>query len=80
MGAYQETYDRWRADPEAFWDAAARAIEWDRPPDAVLDRTRAPLYDWFPGGRLNTCANALDRRRNLPAKKRAWERLIALYG
>jgi propionyl-CoA synthetase len=61
MGAYQETYDRWRADPEAFWDAAAQAIEWDRAPDAVLDRTRAPLYDWFPGGRLNTCANALDR-------------------
>ena len=29
---------------------------------------------------LDECANALDRRRNLPAKKRAWERLIALYG
>ncbi len=61
MGAYQETYDRWRADPEAFWLDAAGAIEWDRFPDAALDRTGGPLFRWFPGGRLNTCANALDR-------------------
>ncbi|MGD9571860.1 MAG: AMP-binding protein [Thermoleophilia bacterium] len=61
MGAYQETYDRWRADPEGFWLDAAGAIDWDRFPDAGLDRSRDPLFRWFPGGRLNTCANALDR-------------------
>ncbi|MFN8122205.1 MAG: propionyl-CoA synthetase [Thermoleophilia bacterium] len=61
MGAYQETYDRWLADPEAFWAERARDIEWFREPDAVLDRSADPIFRWFPGGRLNTCHNALDR-------------------
>src|SRR6476620_2948620 len=61
MGAYQETYDRWRRDPEAFWRELAGRIEWDREPDAVLDPSRAPLYRWFTGGRMNTCFNAVDR-------------------
>ncbi len=49
------------ADPEGFWGEAAAAIDWDRRWDCVLDRSRAPLYRWFRGGRLNTCWNALDR-------------------
>src|SRR5438067_5727106 len=61
MGAYEETYRRWEADPEGFWLEQARDIEWTREPDAALDRSGAPLYRWFPGGRLNTCFNALDR-------------------
>ena len=61
MGAYQETYERWRADPEAFWMAAAAGVEWDRAPDAALDSSAAPLHRWFPGGRMNTSWNALDR-------------------
>ena len=40
--------------------ARAAAIEWTRA-RAVLDESRAPFYRWFPGGRLNTCYNALDR-------------------
>ncbi len=61
MGAYQETYDRWSGDPEAFWRELAGRIEWEREPDAVLDSSRAPLYRWFTGGRMNTCFNAVDR-------------------
>jgi propionyl-CoA synthetase len=61
LGAYEETYRRWQADPEGFWLERAGDIEWLRPPDAALDATGAPLYRWFPGGRLNTCFNALDR-------------------
>ncbi len=49
------------ADPEPFWHAAARAIEWDRAPATVLDDTDAPFVRWFPDGRLNTCFNAVDR-------------------
>ena len=52
MGAYQETYDRWQNDPEGFWGQIAGGIEWTRAPDAVLDRSRAPLFDWFPGGQM----------------------------
>ena len=61
MGAYQETYDRWRDDPGGFWLDAAAAIEWDRPPETARDDSDAPLHRWFPGARLNTCHNALDR-------------------
>jgi propionyl-CoA synthetase len=61
MGAYQETYDRWMSDPEAFWRELAGRIEWEREPDVVLDASAAPLYRWFTGGRMNTCFNALDR-------------------
>jgi propionyl-CoA synthetase len=61
MGLFDETYRRSLDDPEAFWAEAAAAIDWDRQWDRVLDDSRAPLYRWFTGGRLNTCWNALDR-------------------
>ena len=58
---YAEIYDRALRDPESFWGEAARAIHWDAPWEKVLDDSGAPFYRWFPGGRLNTCYNALDR-------------------
>jgi propionyl-CoA synthetase len=57
---YQETYDRWRRDPERFWAEAAEAIVWERMWDRVLDDRRTPFSRWFAGGVLNTCFNALD--------------------
>src|SRR2546421_771943 len=61
MGRLEEMYRRSLEDPEAFWAAAAAAIEWDEPWQQVIDDSRAPLYRWFAGGRMNTCYNALDR-------------------
>jgi propionyl-CoA synthetase len=58
---YVEIYNRALRDPESFWGEAARAIHWDASWEKVLDDSRAPFYRWFPGGRLNTCYNALDR-------------------
>ena len=58
---YEETYRRSLADPEGFWSEAAEAIDWDRRWDKVLDASTPPFYRWFPGARLNTCHNALDR-------------------
>ncbi len=49
------------ADPVGFWGEAANLIDWVTPPESVLDPTAAPLYRWYVGGQLNTCANALDR-------------------
>ncbi len=60
-GAYEETYGRWRRDPEGFWRELAVDIECLREPKVVLDASRAPLYRWFAGGQLNTCFNLLDR-------------------
>jgi propionyl-CoA synthetase len=61
MGRFDEAYRRSLDQPEAFWAEAAAAIDWDEPWQRVLDDSRAPLYRWFSGGRLNTCHNALDR-------------------
>src|SRR3954468_24280807 len=61
MGGYDDTYRRWQRDPEAFWLHLASALEWEREPETALDASRAPLYRWFPAGRLNMCFNILDR-------------------
>jgi propionyl-CoA synthetase len=61
VGRYEEVYRRSLEEPDAFWAEAAAAVDWERPWERVLDDSRAPLYRWFAGGRLNTCWNALDR-------------------
>jgi propionyl-CoA synthetase len=58
---YIETYRQSIEQPEEFWAEAAEAIDWERRWDRVLDASRSPFYRWFPGARLNTCWNALDR-------------------
>ena len=58
---YAGAYSRSTADPEGFWLEAASLVDWDTPPALALDASRAPLYAWFPDGRLNTSVNALDR-------------------
>ena len=58
---YDETIAAWKRDPEAFWAEAARGIDWDRPWDQVFDPALGPYGQWFAGGMLNTCFNAVDR-------------------
>ncbi len=58
---YQESYQRSLQDPQGFWSDAARAIDWYKPWDTVLDDSNPPFYRWFAGAELNTCYNALDR-------------------
>jgi propionyl-CoA synthetase len=58
---YDAVYGQWKRDPEAFWAAAARDIDWIKPWDKVLDASTPPHYRWFKGGVMNTCFNALDR-------------------
>ena len=61
MSRFDEVQARSLSDPEGFWAEAAEGLHWDRRWDRVLDDSKAPLYRWFSGGRLNTCYNALDR-------------------
>ena len=58
---YEATYAAWRADPAGWWSARAAAIDWETPPRAAFDPALGVYGRWFPGGRLNTCFNALDR-------------------
>ncbi|MEC8040720.1 MAG: propionate-CoA ligase PrpE, partial [Pseudomonadota bacterium] len=58
---YKEVYEGWKADPEAFWLDAAKAIDWDVAPTKALHADNAPLYEWFKDSKVNTCWNAVDR-------------------
>ena len=51
---YREVHRRSLADPEGFWAEQARAIDWTRPWDTVLDASNPPFYRWFAGAELNT--------------------------
>ncbi len=67
--SYDGVRKRWLADPEGFWDEAAKGIEWIEPSSEILDRS-APSGRWFRGGMLNTCYNALDRHADSDAANR----------
>ena len=60
-GSYREAYDASTQDPNAFWLAAADAIDWIKKPAVALDERTAPVYRWYPDSELNTCYNAIDR-------------------
>jgi acetyl-CoA synthetase len=58
---YDEIYRRSLDDSEAFWLEAAARLDWTKPPDRALEPRQSPTFAWFPGGRTNLAANALDR-------------------
>ncbi len=61
MATYEQVRAEALGDPEGFWLRESARLDWIEPPTAALDASAAPLYRWFPGARLNTCANAVDR-------------------
>ncbi len=61
MSKFSEIHRRSIENAAEFWAEAAQGIDWETQWDSVLDESDAPLYRWFPGGRLNTCYNAVDR-------------------
>ena len=58
---YRQAFNQAATDPAAFWLTAAREVQWDKAPTQAIDDSKAPLYNWFPDGKLNLSANALDR-------------------
>ena len=58
---YRTLYRNSMEDPEGFWAKTAAELIWTKPWDKVIDDSDAPYYEWFAGGEINTCYNALDR-------------------
>ncbi len=58
---YRDVYEGWRNDPEGFWMAQAKRIDWHRAPTRAASHDRAEICDWFADGLVNTCHNAVDR-------------------
>lgn len=61
MTSYQETYQSWKYDPEAFWANAAASLHWDQKWQQVFDPEDGPYGRWFKGALCNTAYNCLDR-------------------
>ncbi len=58
---YEEAFRESIENPEAFWGRVAEDIVWETKWDRVLDASNPPFYRWFPGARMNTCYNGIDR-------------------
>ncbi|MDQ3850380.1 MAG: acetate--CoA ligase [Actinomycetota bacterium] len=56
-----EVYERANADPVAWWEEQARALDWFQEWDTALDASDPPFYKWFVGGKINASYNCLDR-------------------
>jgi acyl-coenzyme A synthetase/AMP-(fatty) acid ligase len=57
---YQKAYDHSIQDPAGFWREQAKQIQWFAEPSEILSRNSDGTYQWFSGGKLNTCYLALD--------------------
>jgi acetyl-CoA synthetase len=66
---YREFEENW---PEA-WERAAELLDWERDWEQVLDDSDEPFYEWFVGGKLNACANCVDRHLDERADQTAIE-------
>ena len=58
---YKTLYQTSLETPDEFWGDCASDLVWTKPWEKVLDDSNSPFYEWFSGGELNTCYNALDR-------------------
>ncbi len=70
---YMEVYEVSIRDPEKFWDAEARKLEWFRTWDKVLEWD-PPFAKWFVGGVLNASYLCVDHHM------KGWRRnKVAMY-
>ncbi len=59
-GIYEHIYAQSLEDPERFWASVAEDVHWYKKWDKVFDDSRPPFCQWFKGGVVNSCYNALD--------------------
>jgi len=67
---YEEAVQKGRHDLEGFWEEAAEDLHWFKKWDTVLNRSEAPFFKWFEGGKTNIAYNALDRHINTYRKNK----------
>lgn len=60
LGDYEEAYQEFLNDPDAFWGRMAQELEWIKRWDAVRE-WNYPDAKWFVNAQLNITANCLDR-------------------
>ncbi|HAS6219236.1 TPA: acetate--CoA ligase [Vibrio vulnificus] len=60
MSAYQKEYQWAKQQPESFWQAQAKNIDWFEFPKTILANDPNGIERWYPDGLLNTTWLALD--------------------
>ncbi|MGQ9781445.1 MAG: acetate--CoA ligase [Nitrososphaeria archaeon] len=71
-----EEWERSIENLEKYWDEKARALDWFKTWEKVLDESKKPFYDWFVGGKINASYNCLDRHIKTGKKNKVayiWE-------
>ncbi|MEI7785134.1 MAG: propionate--CoA ligase [Betaproteobacteria bacterium] len=58
---YADFYRHSIEQADAFWSEQARLIDWFAPAQRVCNWDNPPFAQWFEGGKLNLCYNAVDR-------------------
>ncbi len=66
---FRQEWEKSIKNPQEFWAEKAKAIDWFKTWDKVLDDSDRPFYKWFAGGILNISYNALDRHVKTQKKK-----------
>ncbi|XP_053271360.1 acyl-CoA synthetase short-chain family member 3, mitochondrial [Pleuronectes platessa] len=59
--AYRQTFASARDQPESYWAEVGQDIHWFEPWTRTLHAEDPVFPDWFVGGKLNVCYNAVDR-------------------
>jgi acetyl-CoA synthetase len=75
LAEYEALWQKAKDDPEGFWAEEAKSLTWAKPWQKVLDWNE-PHAKWFAGGKLNVCANCVDRHLAGPRRNKAaivWE-------
>ena len=75
--AYEELYERAKADPQRFWGELAKTeLHWFKPFAKVLEWNE-PFAKWFVGGKTNVSYNCLDAHLATGSRQQArrfiWE-------
>ena len=68
---YADFYRRSVEQPDAFWAEQAGLIDWFSAPQRVCNWDNPPFAQWFEGGKLNLCHNAVDRHLKQRAQQSA---------
>jgi propionyl-CoA synthetase len=68
---YADFHRRSLEQRDAFWREQAELVDWASPFETVCDDRRPPFVQWFAGGKINLCHNAVDRHLAARASQNA---------
>ncbi len=72
---FDKIYSKSIKNSQKYWYEASKNVDWISCPDKILDDKNPPFYEWFTGGQINGCYNAVDKH----VKEGNGDRLAIIY-